>query len=84
MRELLRVAERTLNLMRLFNLREGLTGQDDRLPERFYSATRDGALANLKVDRGVYEKARKYYYALMTWDAGGTPLPEKIEELGIA
>ena len=81
--ELAKIAERTLNLMRLFNLREGLTAADDVMPGRFYQPTRDGALANLEDRRPEYEKARSYYYALMGWDSEGVPLPEKVAELGI-
>jgi aldehyde:ferredoxin oxidoreductase len=82
--ELLKIAERTLNLMRLFNLREGLTARDDMMPVRFFQPTAEGALANLKDRRLEYEKATSYYYALMGWDRNGVPLPEKIAELGIA
>jgi len=39
--ELLRIGERVLTTMRLFNMREGLTDADDTLPERFlYSQSR--------------------------------------------
>jgi aldehyde:ferredoxin oxidoreductase len=69
--------------MRLFNLREGLTGADDKLPERFYGSSQGGPLANFKVDRKAFEKARTYYYTLMGWDSKGVPLPEKVEELCI-
>ncbi|MBN2063007.1 MAG: aldehyde ferredoxin oxidoreductase family protein [Deltaproteobacteria bacterium] len=79
--ELLRTAERIVTLMRLFNLREGLSVKDDEMPERFFQPTTDGALANLKVDRSAYKKAVKYYYTLMGWDENGVPLPEKVEEL---
>ncbi len=81
--ELMRIAERTLTLMRLFNLREGITGAADRLPRRYYQPTRGGPLADLKIDRKAYERARKYYYLLMGWDARGVPRPEKVAELGI-
>jgi aldehyde:ferredoxin oxidoreductase len=81
--EILKIAERTLTLMRLFNLREGLTVTDDMMPDRFFQPTRDGPLANLENRRAEYEKARSYYYALMGWDKNGVPLPEKVMELGI-
>jgi aldehyde:ferredoxin oxidoreductase len=29
------------------------------------------------------DKAKRYYYNLMGWDAKGVPLPEKLEELCI-
>jgi aldehyde:ferredoxin oxidoreductase len=79
--ELHRIAERIVTLMRLFNIREGVSGEDDVLPDRFFQPTTDGALSNLKADRAAYDKGLKYYYALMGWDAKGVPLSEKVEEL---
>jgi aldehyde:ferredoxin oxidoreductase len=81
--ELIRVAERVLTMMRLFNIREGFTAADDVLPERFFHPKTDGALADKSLDRAKFEKAKSYYYTLMGWDAKGVPLPEKVEELGI-
>ncbi len=57
--EMLQIAERILNTMRLFNLREGFTAQDDELPARFYQHKTDGALATKDIpDRATMEKAR--------------------------
>jgi aldehyde:ferredoxin oxidoreductase len=81
--ELIRVAERTMTVMRLFNHREGLTEAEDELPKRYYQTTTDGALVNTRLDRLTMEKYRKYYYVLMGWDPHGVPLPEKVEELYI-
>jgi aldehyde:ferredoxin oxidoreductase len=81
--ELLRVAERVLTLARLFNIREGLTADDDVLPERYFQPKTDGPLSNKPLDRAKMDRARLYYYTLMGWDAQGVPLPEKIEELQI-
>jgi len=81
--EILRIAERTLTLMRLFNLREGFSAADDVMPDRFFQPTRDGVLANLKDRRSEYEEAKWYYYSLMGWDDKGIPLPEKVLELEI-
>jgi aldehyde:ferredoxin oxidoreductase len=81
--ELMRIAERILTLMRMFNIREGLTEADDILHKRFLSPATDGALANLKIDPKIYDRNRKYYYTLMGWDSHGVPLPEKINELGL-
>jgi aldehyde:ferredoxin oxidoreductase len=82
--EQLRVAERILTIARLFNIREGFTADDDRLPPRFFQPKTDGVLANKPLDPAKMEKAKSYYYTLMGWDARtGVPLPEKVEELGI-
>jgi len=82
--ELMRIAERTLTMARLFNLREGLSAADDKLPARFFQPKRNGALSTKYYDREQFEKAKSYYYTLMGWDAKtGVPTPEKLQELGI-
>jgi len=81
--EQLRVAERTLTMCRLFNVRQGLTADDDRLPSRYFEPTRDGATADKSLDPEEMERAKRYYYSLMGWDDNGVPTPEKLEELGI-
>jgi aldehyde:ferredoxin oxidoreductase len=78
-----RTAERILTMCRLFNVREGFSAEDDRLPERFFQPTRDGALSDTSLDDEEMEKAKHYYYHLMGWDDTGNPMPQKLEELGI-
>jgi len=82
--EQLKVAERAFTTARLFNIREGFTADDDRLPERYFQP-RIGGLSSVKgLDPDKMDKARRYYYTLMGWDKDtGIPLPEKVEELGI-
>jgi aldehyde:ferredoxin oxidoreductase len=82
--ELMRISERIVTLMRLFNLREGLTVQDDKMSERYYQPTKNGTLATAVIDREAYHKARLYYYTIMGWDKNGVPLKEKVEELCIS
>ena len=81
--ELIRIGERILTTMRLFNIREGLTAADDVLPERFFEPKTDGAVSQVHLDRVKIDKVRRYFYTLMGWDANGIPLPEKVEELYI-
>lgn len=82
--KLLKVAERTLTMARLFNIREGLTAADDKLPNRFFQPKRNGVLSTKFYDPEQLEKAKSYYYTLMGWDAKtGIPTPEKMQELGI-
>ena len=82
--EMLRAAERTMTMARLFNIREGLSAADDKLPDRFFQPKRNGVLSTKFYDREQLEKAKSYYYTLMGWDARtGIPTPEKIEELDI-
>ena len=81
--EQFRVAERILTMCRLFNVQEGFTAADDKLPDRFFKPTRGGTLAEQSLDFEEMEKAKRYYYYLMGWDDSGVPMPEKLEELGI-
>jgi aldehyde:ferredoxin oxidoreductase len=81
--EQIRVAERVLTLCRLFNLKAGLRAEDDKLPERFFQPTPDGALADKALNPAEMEAAKRYYYDLMGWDENGAPKAEKLEELGI-
>ena len=78
--ELVRIGERILTTMRLFNMREGLTSADDVLPERFFTPKTDGAVSKTQLDHAKIDTARQYYYTLMGWDANGVPLPGKVEE----
>ncbi len=63
-----RVGERALNLARVFNMREGLTVEDDRLAERSYGPTSGGALADGGIDREELREAVHTYYGMMGWD----------------
>ncbi|MFC1992330.1 aldehyde ferredoxin oxidoreductase family protein [Chloroflexota bacterium] len=82
--ELLKMAERTLNLARIFNLREGFTAADDRLPERFFQPKTDGALSSSAIDPEQFEWAKHHYYAQMGWDREtGIPTADTLGELDI-
>ena len=79
----LRVGERAVNLSRVFNMREGLTAADDKLPDRFHTPTRKGALKETAIDREALNKAIHTYYNLSSWTDAGVPTQEKLQELGI-
>ena len=82
--ELLRIADRTMTLARMFNFREGIDSTGDKLPDRFFQAHVGGPSANNKLyERSKFERAKSYYYSLMGWDAKGVPTPETLEALGI-
>lgn len=83
-REVLAVGERAQTLCRLFNLREGFTAADDRLPARVMKAFAEGPLAGVVIDAGAFQAARQYWYGLMGWTEEGTPTPERLEALGLA
>jgi aldehyde:ferredoxin oxidoreductase len=77
--ELMRWGERRNHLMRLYNLREGLTSADDTLPERFFSEpVGHGRLKGSVLDKAAFGDAIQAYYLMMGWDANGVPLKETL------
>jgi aldehyde:ferredoxin oxidoreductase len=82
--ELLKVGERAMTLARVFNMREGLTVEDDQLCPRSYSPTQGGALAEGGIDMEELREAVHTYYGMMGWDRKtGVPTAEKLHELDV-
>jgi len=81
--ELMKVGERALNLARIFNIREGLTAEDDRIPDRFYEVFTSGPLAGKAIGQENMRNAIKIYYTMAGWDENGVPTAAKLQELGI-
>lgn len=76
--ELLLAGERIWNLERLYNLREGFTAADDRLPTRLLEEPNaQGEVVHLA---GMLEE----YYRFRGWTPGGVPTREKLERLGLS
>ncbi len=74
--ELMRFGERRLHLMRVYNLREGLSAAQDTLPDRFFDEPIrmpgerwDG----VRLDRAAFQNAVRTYYEMMGWDEHGRP-----------
>ncbi len=82
--ELMLVGERRINLMRLFNAREGFTVDDDELPERVFEPLRGGRSDGNRIDKQQFEEARRTYYEIMGWcPATGNPTRTKVREMGL-
>ncbi len=78
--ELIQTAHRGITLARLFNMREGMTRADDRLPKRFYEDL--PKLPGLTDE--ILNKIVTDYYIEQGWDPEtGKPLPETIKALEI-
>lgn len=89
-KEIWEVAERSNNMERLFNLREGLTREDlkkgDTLNHRYFDEPcRRGApgVVGAKIDREKFKKMIDEFYAHHGWDENGVPTPETLKRLGI-
>lgn len=73
--ELWRFGERRLHLMRVYNLREGLTTKDDTLPTRFFDEPiyKSGRFDGRHLDRQQFAQAVQLYYQMMGWGQAGRP-----------
>jgi aldehyde:ferredoxin oxidoreductase len=83
--ELMKLGERSINMARIFNHREGFTSKDDTLPEVFYRDFKGGPLdGKLAIHKEDFQKAIRLRYQLMGWNADtGIPAPAKLIELGL-
>jgi aldehyde:ferredoxin oxidoreductase len=82
LRDILAVGERAQTLSRLFNLREGFTADDDKLPKRVMKAFEKGPLAGVEITQEVFDWAKRRYYELMDWDPDtGVPGKAALERL---
>jgi aldehyde:ferredoxin oxidoreductase len=80
-KSILKIGERVNNLVRCFNLREGLTKEQDTLPKRFFKERlKEGRSRDRVADLG---QLMKDYYFVQGWDADGIPTEKKLRELGI-
>ncbi len=82
-RDILTVGERAQVLCRLFNIREGFTAEDDRMPERVMKAFKKGPLAGVEITQEAFLDARNYWYELMGWTEEGVPTADRVESLGL-
>lgn len=78
--DLMKAAERTWNLMKLFNIREGELPEDSKFPKRFYEQAVGGKTLNEEQVKDVLQR----YYKARGWDEiTGKPGEEKLKELGL-
>jgi len=75
-KELLECGERIVNLERCFNVREGFSRKDDRLPERFLKEPYQDSVVEL--DRMLAK-----YYRLRGWSEEGIPKEATLKRLGL-
>ncbi len=80
----LEVGERIWNLTRMFNVREGITANDDTLPKRFFKDIMpEGDAKGLVVSKEQFEAAKLEYYQLREWNNNGIPTETKLKKLGL-
>lgn len=80
------IGRRHLNLMRAYNAREGLTRENDSMPEKlFKKALKGGASDGIVLSREELESGLDMYFEQAGWDvASGTPSRAALEDCGLA
>ncbi|BDU71679.1 aldehyde ferredoxin oxidoreductase family protein [Mesoterricola silvestris] len=73
------IGARIFNLERMYNLREGLTGADDTLPERIL---REPLFKGMDSGHPL-DQLLPRYYRIRGWDSHGVPLPETLRKLKV-
>jgi aldehyde:ferredoxin oxidoreductase len=82
--ELMKIGERRVNLMKAYNIREGLTREDDKIPARLNEALPEGLGKGKKIDAANFDQAITDYYTLMGWDPStGEPSEGKLTDIGL-
>jgi aldehyde:ferredoxin oxidoreductase len=82
--EMMKSAERIVNLMRMFNQREGFGAKDDVLPKRMFEQKFTvGPLEGEYVDEKEFYQMRDLYYDMAGQDAEGHPRHSKVVELDL-
>jgi aldehyde:ferredoxin oxidoreductase len=77
--------ERIWNLIRLFNLREGLDPSEDTLPPRIFEESfTQGPAKDIHLTEREFQQSLQEYYALRGWDKQGIPTSPKLKELGLS
>lgn len=83
--ELMAVGARRLNLMRVFNAREGFDRRQDKLPKKFFRALQgEGPTAGIALTQEEIETALDEYYRLAGWSKDGQPTAQQLAKLDLA
>jgi len=81
--ELMKAGERRLNLMRAYNLREGVDSETDLLPGKSRIPLVGGPTDGVFVPQEELDNAKALYYAMAGWDEKGRPRWATLVELDL-
>jgi aldehyde:ferredoxin oxidoreductase len=82
--DILAVGARAQTLSRLFNLREGFTADDDRLPKRVMQAFDSGPIEGSGISDEDFAWFKHHFYEKMGWDPeSGQPTDDCLRTLGL-
>jgi len=81
--ELMKLGERRWNLVRLYNIREGYTKDEDWLPDRMFEGIENGPEKGRAIDRKAFRESLDLYYEMCNWDENAVPRTSKLVELDL-
>ncbi len=81
--ELQEIGERRINMMRMFNVKNGMNRKEDCLPKKAYLPITYGEGEVAQITEEGFEKALDAYYEFAGWDQNGVPKPETLKRLGL-
>ena len=78
--QLMRAGERSFNLQRLINIRDGKGPKHDKMPKMMFKPAKKGFRKDKVPPADILLKE---YYKLRGWDEKGYPTPQKLRELNL-
>jgi aldehyde:ferredoxin oxidoreductase len=81
--ELWKLGEKRINMYKLFAAREGISSDDDILPERFFMPIENGPKKGASINKEEFIEARDLYYEIAGFDEKGIPSYSKLLELDL-
>ena len=76
--------ERRVQMMRAFNVREGLNVEDDELPKKLYTPLKGGVTDHMALDREKFRHAKSFYYDLAGWsEKDGNPSVSRLRAVNL-
>ncbi|MFC1901865.1 aldehyde ferredoxin oxidoreductase family protein [Chloroflexota bacterium] len=83
--DIMRSGEKVFTLLKVYNVRQGLTRKDDTWPSRFFTEPLpEGPSKGTVLSKNTIERLLDEYYELRGWDIKtGLPTKEKLIELGL-
>ncbi len=85
-KEIWQIADRAYTMERLFNIREGLTRDQDNLVDRYFDEPVPLGLPVVRgrcIDREKFKVMIDEYYQHHGWDKNGVPTKKKLKELNL-
>jgi aldehyde:ferredoxin oxidoreductase len=81
--ELMKAGERTINLFRAFNAREGVGSEQDTVPAKLLKPLTGGSSDGIAINLQEAQDAIDMYYQMSGWDEQGKPTKAKLHELAL-